>query len=64
MKLPDKKEQLPVPRMDPDIKAMNGKSTKRLQKCLDELTDLLDAPETQHEESSHHDDTTSCPDAE
>jgi hypothetical protein len=49
MKQP-KREQIPVPRLHQDVKAMNGKSTKRLSKCIEALSALLDAnDEVQHE---------------
>ena len=62
MKFPNDKKQLPVPRIDPDVKAMNGKSTKRLDKCIQELTDLLDEQEARHEKGS--DCPVSRPDSE
>jgi hypothetical protein len=40
MKLPDPQDQLP--RLSQEVKDMNGKSTRRLNECLDALTDLLD----------------------
>lgn len=49
MKQP-KREKIPVPRIHQDVKAMNGKSTKRLSDCIEALSDLLDAnDEAQHE---------------
>lgn len=49
MKQP-KREQIPVPRLHQDVKAMNGKSTKRLSDCIEALSDLLDRnDEVQHE---------------
>jgi len=49
MKQP-KREQMPVPRLSQDVKAMNGKSTKRLTQCIDALSELLDDnDEVQHE---------------
>ena len=50
MKHPEYKK-MSVPRIHDDIKEMNGKSTHRLQKCIEELDDLLDAnDEAQNEE--------------
>lgn len=49
MKQP-KHEYIEVPRLCKDVKAMNGKSTKRLTQCINALSDLLDANnEVQHE---------------
>jgi len=49
MKQPER-EQMPVPRLSRDVKAMNGKSTKRLTQCIDALSELLDDnDEVQHE---------------
>jgi hypothetical protein len=49
MKQP-KREQIPVPRLNEDVKAMNGRSTKRLSQCIDALSDLLDDEEVRHEQ--------------
>lgn len=38
-------EKIEVPRIDSDIREMNGKSTRRLNKCIEALTDLLDRDE-------------------
>ena len=49
MKQPER-EQIKVPRLHRDVKAMNGKSTKRLTQCIDALSELLDEnDEVQHE---------------
>jgi hypothetical protein len=34
-----------MPRLHPDVKAMNGRSTRRLSQSIDALTSLLDAHE-------------------
>ena len=49
MKQP-KREQIEVPRLNESVKAMNGKSTKRLSQCIDALSELLDSDEVQHEQ--------------
>lgn len=41
MKQP-KHEQIEVPRLDKDVKEMNGKSTEKLSQCIKALTELLD----------------------
>lgn len=49
MKQP-KREQIKVPRLHEDVKAMNGKSTKRLAQSIETLSELLDEnDEVQHE---------------
>lgn len=51
MKRPEYK-QMKVPSLDADIKEMNGKSSRKLSQCIDELSNLLDEhSETQHEEA-------------
>ena len=57
-----KREHIPIPRIHQDIKAMNGKSSKRLSECIDVLTDLLDDNEAQNEEVVEQPDT--MPDTE
>lgn len=59
MKRPEPKyEKISVPRIHSDIKEMNGKSTHRLQKCIEELDNLLDENnKVQHEESDSLRDT-------
>ena len=52
-----KYEKMSVPRIHGDIKEMNGKSTHRLQKCIEELDNLLDANEVQNEETIDESDT-------
>jgi hypothetical protein len=53
MKRPKKYEQMPVPRLDRQVKAMNGKSTKRLEDSIELLSDLLDeTEEVQSEEAT------------
>lgn len=37
-----KYEKMDVPRLHPEVKEMNGRSTRRLKQCIDTLTDLLD----------------------
>lgn len=56
MKQP-KREQIPVPRLHEDVKAMNGKSTKRLSQCIDALSELLDSDEVQNEEVAENPNT-------
>jgi hypothetical protein len=41
MKQP-KREQMSVPRIHKDVKAMNGKSTEKLRQCIEDLSELLD----------------------
>lgn len=41
MKKPEYKD-MNVPSLHEDIKTMNGKSSKRLAQCLDNLSELLD----------------------
>jgi len=40
-------EQLEIPRLDDQVKKMNGKSSKRLQNCIDKLSELLEESEGQ-----------------
>ena len=55
MKKPEPKyEKMDVPRLSQEIKEKNGKSTRRLSKCIEALTDLLD-----HEE--HHEEAAEQP---
>ena len=35
-------EEINVPRLDQDVKEMNGKSTRHLKQCIDHLTELLE----------------------
>lgn len=61
MKRPEYK-QMKVPSLDADVKKMNGKSSRRLSQCIDELSNILDEHgEIQHEEADdelqHSDDT-------
>jgi len=44
-------EQLEIPRLDNEVKKMNGKSSKRLSSCIDKLAELL-------EESGGRDENT------
>lgn len=48
-------QEMDVPRLHKDIKAMNGKSSRRLAKCLDDLSNLLD--ENDKHEKPPEDDT-------
>ncbi len=55
MKKPEPRyEQMDVPRLEPDIKDMNGQSTRRLAQCIDELSDLLDDDEGAPDCHSEH----------
>ena len=43
MKKPEPKyEKMDVPRLDAEVKKMNGRSTRRLKQCIEALTDVLD----------------------
>ena len=43
MKKPEPKyEAMDVPRLDAEVKKMNGKSTRHLKECISHLTDVLD----------------------
>jgi len=62
MKKPKPEYQpIPVPRLDPSIKEMNGRSTRRLKQCIDDLTELLDDNEARccKPESDDSDDRAS-----
>lgn len=57
MKQP-KREQIEVPRLHKDVKAMNGQSTGKLSQCIKALTDLLDGnDEVQNEKVADQPDT-------
>ena len=57
MKQP-KREQIPVPRLHEDVKAMNGKSTHRLSQSIKALSELLDSnDEIQDEEVAENPNT-------
>lgn len=47
-------EKIDVPRLDPQVKEMNGKSTRRLKQCISDLECVLAdrEPEERHEEGS------------
>jgi len=50
MKKPDHKyETMEIPRLDAEIKKMNGKSTRRLHQCIDKLDHLLEDDEAVRE---------------
>ncbi len=43
MKKPEPKyEAMDVPRLDAEVKKMNGRSTRHLKECIGHLTDVLD----------------------
>ena len=47
MKKPDQKyETMEIPRLDAEVKKMNGKSTRRLHQCIDALDHLLEDDES------------------
>ena len=39
-------QKMDVPRLDAEVKNMNGKSTKRLHQCIDALDDVLEDAES------------------
>lgn len=46
MKKPEPKyEAMDVPRLDANIKKMNGRSTSHLKECISHLTDVLEGGE-------------------
>tara|TARA_R110002094_G_scaffold201798_3_gene173206 strand:+ start:1340 stop:1519 length:180 start_codon:yes stop_codon:yes gene_type:complete len=46
MKKPEPKyEAMDVPRLDANVKKMNGKSTRRLKECISHLTDVIEEGE-------------------
>jgi len=45
-----------MPRLPADVKAMNGRSTRRLDACIDALTDILDEKD-EHNEVAQDPDT-------
>lgn len=46
MKKPEPKyEAMDVPRLDAEVKKMNGKSTRHLTECISHLTDVLEEGE-------------------
>ena len=47
-----------MPRLPADVKAMNGRSTRRLDACIDALTDILDEREEQSEVAQDPDTNT------
>ncbi len=48
-------EDMNVPSLHKDIKAMNGKSSKRLAKSIDELSELLDENNRDEEATDDND---------
>jgi len=61
MKKPEPKYQpLHVPRLDPDIKEMNGRSTRRLEKCIEALTALLEENEPRCCKPEPDEDSDDC----
>lgn len=66
MKRPSPKyEQMEVPRLHPEIKEMNGQSTKRLAECIDRLSGLLDENnKIQNEEADNKPQDLANPDTE
>tara|TARA_R110002126_G_C10490983_1_gene504800 strand:+ start:43596 stop:43784 length:189 start_codon:yes stop_codon:yes gene_type:complete len=55
MKKPEHKyETMDVPRLDANVKKMNGKSTRHLEECISHLTDVI-------EETEEGEQAPSCP---
>lgn len=57
-------EKMDIPRLDPKVREMNGKSTRRLKQCISDLECVLagNKPEERHEEGAGSPPTR--PDAE
>ncbi len=49
-------EQIEIPRLDDQVKKMNGKSSQQLQSCINKLSELLDKSEELDEETTGESD--------
>ncbi len=46
----DDKPKPEVPRLAPEIKRLNGRSGKKLSKCIDDLCEILDQKDVKDED--------------
>lgn len=60
---PTDRQTIPVPKLSGDTKAMNGKSSRRLMQCIDNLCQMIDEPKDEPHEAAQ-DRPISPPDAE
>jgi len=54
MKKPEQKwEEIKIPKLCPEVKKKNGKSSSRLSKCIDALDDHLEEQDVQEDTDEH-----------
>lgn len=57
MKNKSEYEQLDIPKLGEDIKAMNGKSSRKLKECIENLQEVLKADEELKSKHRDQDET-------